>query len=232
MWCHSNLRGGLARSLSLDHNACRRGIPMRTRGFTLIELLIVVAIIAILAAIAVPNFLEAQTRAKVSRTKADMRSVATAIEAYRIDANHYMPDFDDGGVFAQTLISRLIPLTTPVAYMTSLPEDIFGRQFAAMASSNAAPYHQGGVASNPLISPVVYDYAEQEIGMGDSEAVWAEISQSPFTVKWALNSPGPDLIQTYLGFTNLVIYDPTNGTISFGQIIRTSLSADDSPRNP
>jgi type II secretory pathway pseudopilin PulG len=48
-------------------------------------LLIVVAIIAILAAIAVPNFLEAQTRAKVSRTHADMRSLATALEAYAVD---------------------------------------------------------------------------------------------------------------------------------------------------
>src|SRR5215210_3826948 len=60
-----------------------------TEGFTLIELLIVVAIIAILAAIAVPNFLEAQTRSKVSRVKADQRSLATAIEAYYVDNNSY-----------------------------------------------------------------------------------------------------------------------------------------------
>ena len=57
------------------------------KGFTLIELLIVVAIIAILAAIAVPNFLEAQTRAKVSRVKSDLRTYATAIESYAVDNN-------------------------------------------------------------------------------------------------------------------------------------------------
>ena len=70
------------------------------RGFTLIELLIVVAIIAILAAIAVPNFLEAQVRAKVSRSKTDMRSTATALESYRVDA--------DGGALVGTMEVRFL----------------------------------------------------------------------------------------------------------------------------
>ena len=67
----------------------------RLRAFTLIELLIVVAIIAILAAIAVPNFLEAQTRSKVSRSKADIRTQAIAMEAYFVDHNSYTRDSED-----------------------------------------------------------------------------------------------------------------------------------------
>lgn len=59
------------------------------KGFTLIELLIVVAIIAILAAIAIPNFLAAQTRSKVSRTQSEMQSLATGLESYYVDYTSY-----------------------------------------------------------------------------------------------------------------------------------------------
>ncbi|MCA9440254.1 MAG: prepilin-type N-terminal cleavage/methylation domain-containing protein [Candidatus Omnitrophica bacterium] len=61
----------------------------KTAGFTLIELLIVIAIILILISIALPNFLEAQTRAKVTRAEADIRNLATAIEFFRTEHAHY-----------------------------------------------------------------------------------------------------------------------------------------------
>ncbi len=61
----------------------------RERGFTLIELLIVIAIIGILAAIAIPNLLNAVQRGKQKRSMSDMRALATAIEAYAVDNNNY-----------------------------------------------------------------------------------------------------------------------------------------------
>ena len=61
----------------------------KDKGFTLIELLIVVAIIGIIAAIAIPNLLNAIDRGKQKRTMADLRSIGTAIESYSIDNNVY-----------------------------------------------------------------------------------------------------------------------------------------------
>src|SRR5213083_2789382 len=96
----------------------------RKAAFTLIELLIVVAIIAILAAIAVPNFLEAQTRAKVSRAKADIRTIATAIEAYCVDSNKYPFDVTSVDQISQNTAANYFwylsnAITTPVAYFTN-----------------------------------------------------------------------------------------------------------------
>jgi prepilin-type N-terminal cleavage/methylation domain-containing protein len=91
-------------------------------GFTLIELLIVVAIIAILAAIAVPNFLEAQTRAKISRVKNDLRTLATGLEAYMVDSNKYPWPLIGalGGGVKGHFIWWVTELTTPVAYLTTV----------------------------------------------------------------------------------------------------------------
>ncbi len=59
-------------------------------GFTLIELLVVIAIIGILAAIAIPQFATYRRRGYGSQVKSDIRNVATAEEAYFVNANTYL----------------------------------------------------------------------------------------------------------------------------------------------
>ena len=62
---------------------------MINKGFTLVELLVVIVIIAILATIAIYNFMSAQLRTKVARAKSEITSIAAALEIYNVDYGNY-----------------------------------------------------------------------------------------------------------------------------------------------
>lgn len=202
------------------------------KAFTLIELLIVVAIIAILAAIAVPNFLEAQVRAKVSRAKADMRTLATGIEAYAVDWNKPLM----GGYHRNALTGVfpnepqvLVPLSTPVAYIT---DPLFKDPFAAKSGTQIGP---GNVQSDEF---GVYRYdSVQPLGLlPDSGNTWNHHRAAGKNYAWWTYTYGPSknaeaasggyryygefLLST--GWYPLEVYDPTNGTVSKGLIMRTN----------
>jgi type II secretory pathway pseudopilin PulG len=174
----------------------------------LIELLIVVAIVAILAAIAVPNFLEATVRCRVARTHNDLRAQATALESYRVDNNQY-PHAELFTPFPR----RLTLLTTPIAYMSSLPHDPF---FETRAGT------LGGVDPE-------YCYCSGNIYFGTTDQF--ETQEYLGTI-FSLAGRGPDGNISAGGYcmahpialrnqTGVIgAYDPTNGTISAGDIIR------------
>ncbi len=110
-------------------------MPQLHSSFTLIELLIVVAIIGVLAAIAVPNFLNARMRALVTRAQADLKNCSTAIEQYALEYGHYpcyRNPLDEVTALSGAAVTYLpINLTTPVSYLSQLPLDPFPPQFQA-----------------------------------------------------------------------------------------------------
>ncbi len=171
----------------------------RIPAFTLIELLIVVAIIGILAAIAVPNFLNAQIRAKVAHVEADFKSLATALEAYKVDNNHYPVDSDNSWPLGLSM------LTTPVAYMNGFARDPFVRkdqQFVYGAGDDSsAPFYEMG-----------------------TDTMWEQRSPNYELGTWSLTSTGPDGEDScgaqldWPWGTNWWDYEPSNGVHSIGDI--------------
>lgn len=209
---------------------------MLRRAFTLIELLIVVSIIAILAAIAVPNMLEAMIRSKVARAKSDMRTVSIGLESFRVDRNRYPADSTNSGTTIGYL-QRLEVLTTPISYLSSVPADPFadkGRIIQYTASRPVDPYTTDLGHNSPFVFPLTYDYARRRANDGQWEDwnVWAKIVENPDSIQWAMRSAGPDKWPIWLGETAHA-YDPTNGTVSAGNIFWSGPGkGEDQPRKP
>ncbi|HUT23422.1 MAG TPA: prepilin-type N-terminal cleavage/methylation domain-containing protein [Sumerlaeia bacterium] len=189
----------------------------RRNAFTLIELLIVVAIIAILAAIAVPNFLEAQMRSKVATVYADYRALKTAMEAYRVDNVDYivdwnvtsLPDAYVNGVRNEW--GSWKQLTTPIAYITSVPLSPFGIQ---------QDYHTNPFGPRPL-----YHYG------GNNWGDRADMNRR--ALYYIIACSGPDNVTIGYNWNEFAemdartgamhrIYNPTNGTKSAGDILASN----------
>lgn len=194
----------------------------RKNAFTLIELLIVVAIIGILAAIAVPNFLNAQMRAKLAKVQGDFSAIGTAQEMYHLDHNNYAPAF------------KLTALTSPVSYMSSVPQDIFPPKY----NKNSG---QGEAYANTTWYRYVLGSTDSKIGGSASlrtahcadywayfdpfllrSAAVAKANADSCPTAWLVKSFGTNVGQPALCGDNgddcTFRYDPTNGLISIGDI--------------
>lgn len=219
------------------------------RGFTLIELLIVVGILIILAAIGLPNFLAAQIRAKYARAVAELRTVATALETYAVDHNHYPLNTRYNNY------SVPMSLTTPVAYITTgRLRDPFTRIFSvAPGDPNAEIINTGDRPDDVQL----YTYQSvMDLETADYFASARYAPEFPYEPpadaidafgynpgafqrygRWKLVSFGPDgvyydpskdLMLNLILTTFDIPYDPTNGAISFGNIYRTQRASDGS----
>ena len=213
----------------------------RLSAFTLIELLIVVAIIAILAAIAVPNFLEAQVRSKVSRIRADQRTMSTALEAYAVDHNKYpirrdkwdqpalspnlAPPYKekiyDPDAGQETAAVGLHVITTPISYLSSIPRDLFDSPAAALVQPGQ-PFSDAIDYWDPLqVDRMISSLTGRTLVIGRGRG-YLLLSVGPDQRIGLLNGqPGDypaDTLATRL--TIRYIYDPSNGTVSNGNVYR------------
>lgn len=189
-------------------------IGKKQAAFTLIELLIVVAIIGILAAIAVPNFLNAQVRAKVAKVQGDFKAIATAMEMYKLDNGRYISRYNN-----ISWPNRFYPLTTPVSYLSQgrWPDPFAPKGWV---TPDGDPVNYVYESHGWPEAPVAYFTNKCE----GSPHEWLHGKQNSY--QWALVSSGPDLDLNAdsgaKGYPQDVffLYDSSNGTTSAGDLIR------------
>ena len=187
-------------------------MPRAKHAFTLIELLVVVAIIGILAAIAVPNFLNARLRAAVSRTVADLRGIHTAIQMYAVDNGREIldtveiPNLPSSGI-AWRVWSQL---TTPVAY---IPSSAFWDPFIPETN----PFSSG--AANEAVADGTYQYHNIKYWRENDLQGMGQLADR--TARYYARSPGPDrwYIILPMRLMRWMAYKPSNGLVSVGDII-------------
>ena len=182
-------------------NAIR--LPVKRAGFTLIELLIVVAIIGILAAIAVPNFLNAQIRAQIGRVESEFATLRTAFEMYRLDQGSQLPDaWNMGGWYIAWQC-----FTTPIAYIATPPIDIFQPKEEANFQNNhnlyefATAYRSTAKKSNDYcIASLGPDRQDDTISLGDYPRSNKFV---PYAGSNGLRSDGDVLFETAPGLNSV-----------------------------
>ncbi len=191
-----------------------------TQGFTLIELLIVVAIIGILAAIAVPNFLNAQTRAKIARIEADFKAIGTALEMYKLDNGKYISRAHN-----ISWPSRFHPLTTPVSYLSQGRwPDPFAPKGYETPDGDPINYAYESKGWKTDSNPLGQGYGTFAKKFNNSPHQWLHGKESNY--EWALISAGPDSdLQADAGARSkpddiFFLYASSNGVKSAGDIIR------------
>jgi len=213
------------------------------KGFTLIELLIVVAIIAILAAIAVPNFLEAQVRAKIARVMSDQRSLATALETYYVDQNIYPAQARDGGTYGTSGVKENYNYYIPNVTATLQKTDSFAVNPIASTANNfglmtlttpvsyMSTYPSDAFATTKGATFFYYTQGSNWILWSDGpdgdsntySALAGDASGTPVEKNIVTNGvslPSPTLLSgksTVTGSTAFT-YDATNGTGSGGDV--------------